>query len=63
MRKVSALICMAASLVHAYHNPVFTALLKSDDDPVMPILIPNLIQNLIPASLPLRRIAMDCDGL
>jgi len=41
-------------------------------DPVMPILIPNLILNLIPipASLPLRRycerlrwIAMDCEGL
>jgi hypothetical protein len=37
---------------------------KSDANPVVPILIPNLIQNLIPASLPLRRIAnMDCDGL
>ena len=36
---------------------------KSDANPVMPILIPNLILNLIPASLPLRRIAMDCDGL
>ena len=37
---------------------------KSDANLVMPILIPNLIQNLIPASLPLRRIAnMDCDGL
>jgi len=37
---------------------------KSDANPVMPILIPNLILNPIPASLPLRRIAnMDCDGL
>ena len=35
MRKVSALLCLAASLAHAYHNPVFTALLKTDDAPAV----------------------------
>ena len=32
MRKLSALLCLLASLANAYHNPVFTALLNTDDD-------------------------------